>query len=444
MHDTDMPNPSSLSELTREQLHELVWSTPVAKLAEQFGVSDVAIAKRCKKLFVPRPGRGYWVKLEFGKEVDRPALPPVPRSPAEVFAEEAGKPMSATVRLPSDHEALHPRATQLLTALRDAKLGYDKHRVQLRERELPETLISKAQAQRAAAAFHALLNLVEPRGIPFKRALGSYEGGYFRKGNDRLYFKIEEELVDRPAESKRRKGYYSTWQHENKVPSGRLIFTINSARYNKDSEKLWGESDKTPLESIVVDIAKEICGRFAAFQKQRQAEAIQREKDRIESKIRWEKYQEEEAIRRQEEAKRKHADALEQIARSRQEDLLKAAEWWRHYRGVEDFLVECERRWRAFQNGMISPEQDAWLTWAREVAKGVSPFETGYPEPLRDGSFDAANVPFGGPYPEKRKFPSPPSMPEIPSPVVVQQGYGVPPQQPQTKPFPFWLMYQRR
>jgi hypothetical protein len=199
-----------------------------------------------------------------------------------------------------------------------------------------------------------------------------------------------------------------------------------------------------PLESIVAEMAKEICRHFAECQKKREAEAIQREKDRIESQIRWQKYQEEEAIRRQEEAKQKHTEALEQTARTRQEDVLRAAEWWRLYRGVEEFVSECERRWRELQNGTVSPEQVAWLSWAREVAKGVSPFETGYPDPARDGPFDPAGIPFGGPYPDKRKFPQPPSMPEIPAPVVVQQSYGSSNSHPEVKPYPFWLKYQRR
>src|SRR5687767_2075381 len=44
-----------LSKVTRQELYDLVWSTPGSKLSADFGVSDVAIAKRCGKLGVPRP-----------------------------------------------------------------------------------------------------------------------------------------------------------------------------------------------------------------------------------------------------------------------------------------------------------------------------------------------------------------------------------------------------
>lgn len=44
--------------LSREDLYELVWSKPMADLAKDFGISDVALAKRCRRLGVPVPGRG--------------------------------------------------------------------------------------------------------------------------------------------------------------------------------------------------------------------------------------------------------------------------------------------------------------------------------------------------------------------------------------------------
>jgi hypothetical protein len=47
---------------TTDRLKELVWSTPTSVLAKQLGVSDKAIDKRCKKLGVEKPPRGYWAK----------------------------------------------------------------------------------------------------------------------------------------------------------------------------------------------------------------------------------------------------------------------------------------------------------------------------------------------------------------------------------------------
>lgn len=438
-----MANETALSELTRERLHELVWSTPATKLAKEFGVSDVAIVKRCQKLAVPRPPRGYWAQLEFGKAVNKPDLPPLPATPAEVLEEQALKPIDESIALPAETESLHPLATQFLAAIKGGKLSYDKQRVHLKERELPEAEIAKAQAARAAGVIHGLLNLVEPRGIQFKRSRSKYDGGCFRKGNDDLHLKIVEELVDKPERPGRRNSYYSSWQQDNKVASGRLTFTLNPDRYGRQAEKRWSEGEKASLETIVAEMAKEICRHYADLQTKCAAEAIEREKQRIEAEIRWKKHQEEEAVRQSEEKKRKHAKALETAARERKDDLLKASEWWRLWQQTEDFISACEQRWRSEQPDGLKPEQTGWLAWARETAGTLSPFAAGYPDPAKDGAFDPGSISPGGPYPATREFSLPPTMPKIPVPKVIQQGYGAPSHQP-SQPYPFWLKYQRR
>ena len=55
--------------LTRKELYDLVWSMPVLKVAESFGLSDVGLAKICERHRVPVPPRGYWAKKESGKKV---------------------------------------------------------------------------------------------------------------------------------------------------------------------------------------------------------------------------------------------------------------------------------------------------------------------------------------------------------------------------------------
>ena len=41
--------------LSRSALHELVWTKPVRDVAKEFGISDVALAKRCRALKIPLP-----------------------------------------------------------------------------------------------------------------------------------------------------------------------------------------------------------------------------------------------------------------------------------------------------------------------------------------------------------------------------------------------------
>ena len=429
------------TELTREELYEKVWSTPGTKLAEELGISDVAITKRCKKLNVPRPSRGYWAKLAAGK---KPRKLPLPPTQDEVFMKTAVQSVGNELSLPESTESLHELAAALIAKIKKAHVDSDKRASFYGDRTLPEVKVTKAQAERAAQAVHVILQKVEPLGITFRKAQSSYGPAYFQKSHDRLYLKIEEEMIEKtPTARRSRYSGYGYGLREEKVPSGRLIFSLKTDRYGSSDEKEFTESEKQPLDKVLARVVNEIRSHYVAAQKRRKAEAIQREKDRIESEIRHKKYLEERAIQEAEEAKKNHAKALKKTAKKRQDDFLKASEWWRMYESANTFIVACEHRWKESQSGELTSEQVEWITWARNISNDLSPFALGYPEPSKDGAFNPEEVPFGGPYPEIRDFPRPPTMPKIPPPVVEQRGYGYSSTPAPTR-YPFWLRHQGR
>ena len=61
--------------LSREQLYEQVWTSPMSKLAAQYGITGTGLAKICARLNVPCPPRGYWAKKAVGKKVVQYRLP---------------------------------------------------------------------------------------------------------------------------------------------------------------------------------------------------------------------------------------------------------------------------------------------------------------------------------------------------------------------------------
>lgn len=61
---------------TRQQLYELVWADPVSTLANSLSVSNVGLAKACRRGNIPLPPRGYWAKRQSGRRVIRTPLPP--------------------------------------------------------------------------------------------------------------------------------------------------------------------------------------------------------------------------------------------------------------------------------------------------------------------------------------------------------------------------------
>src|ERR1700688_3007881 len=46
-------------------------------LAKKYGISDVGLAKVCRKLTIPLPGRGYWARKQAGQKVRQEPLPQV-------------------------------------------------------------------------------------------------------------------------------------------------------------------------------------------------------------------------------------------------------------------------------------------------------------------------------------------------------------------------------
>jgi len=65
-----------MSRYNREQIYDEIWSEPIQHVAKRYKVSDVALAKVCRKLSIPRPGRGYWAMKTAGKPLPRrPSLP---------------------------------------------------------------------------------------------------------------------------------------------------------------------------------------------------------------------------------------------------------------------------------------------------------------------------------------------------------------------------------
>lgn len=61
--------------MKRTELYKLVWSKPMTKPGAELGVSDVGLAKACRRHAIPVPPRGHWAKLQAGKPSAQVPLP---------------------------------------------------------------------------------------------------------------------------------------------------------------------------------------------------------------------------------------------------------------------------------------------------------------------------------------------------------------------------------
>lgn len=55
------------TSLSRLELYELIWQVPTHTVAARLGLSDVGLAKICRKLHIPRPWRGFWSAKAAGR-----------------------------------------------------------------------------------------------------------------------------------------------------------------------------------------------------------------------------------------------------------------------------------------------------------------------------------------------------------------------------------------
>jgi hypothetical protein len=52
-------------DIPENELREMVWQTPMTKIAEKYGVSGNAVKKRCKKFGINFPTKGYWTGKHY-------------------------------------------------------------------------------------------------------------------------------------------------------------------------------------------------------------------------------------------------------------------------------------------------------------------------------------------------------------------------------------------
>lgn len=255
------------STLTRGELYELVWSIPIVKLADEFGVSDRGLSKICERNQVPVPGRGYWAKLESGQKVTKtplrkmysPELETVyiggvqrATNPYVAFAIEATKsarleiaeadrgrkptvevvqaaPAPAVPAATTVHSSLRAFATELRGVVPDREGTVQLRWVKVHRDSIPRVV---SFLSRLASAF-------EPFEISFS---GSGSRVQFADGNAAVDFQI---TSPKKRVTQERHG----WTFHENVYVGRLAFQIfgNAEGIRKN----WIDSDAKPIEHCV-------------------------------------------------------------------------------------------------------------------------------------------------------------------------------------------------
>lgn len=369
-------------KVTREQLYDLVWSKPTIHLAKEFGISDVAIAKICKKLNVPKPAPGYWARLEAGKPCERPALPKVDGSvPEFVVIREYAMPCPPEITRkevldrvrevtdPANAISVAPPRSRLHVLVRATRDALVHGRKDEYGRLWPTTgggldvRVSKASLGRALRIMDAVLKAVESMGYAVKAAAGDSRSPEVVIDGEPLDISLWERVL-RSDNPRHDADIGSRWSERKRTysPAGLLTFVIDEF-VGDGVRRKWQDLKLKSLEQQLNEI---LAGLLIVAETKRLKRLEREESER--------RCLEEARIRKE----RERQWIEEQARRGALEE---AAESWVRSRNLRAFLEACGCAIEPDSGSMDERVDVRWLDWARRHADRI--------DPLTNGSVDA-------------------------------------------------------
>ena len=76
-------------QLTRQALFDLIWETPMSRLAPGFEIAPQALSKICDEFEISRPDNRYWTLRSMGRSVEKPSLRVESRTADQLITIEA-------------------------------------------------------------------------------------------------------------------------------------------------------------------------------------------------------------------------------------------------------------------------------------------------------------------------------------------------------------------
>ena len=381
----------------RNKLYEEVRAEAVDKVAKRYGVSGVALAKTCRKLKVPLPGRGYWAKHKVAKAPKRPPLPSMKDSP-RIYRHRVPARKPDNTEKPEEPERLCP------DVFREAKRLVD-------EEKLPENRISVPSTM---DRYHPMVEMLSPRAEKKRRAIirkwrdytrdpkesvdgllgmsvgdehfdraarimtvliealesrGYVVGAEYKeyRGNRSFVTILEQEIPVRlrepskrrePTKEEKARDSYLRYVDE---PSGYLEFELTGHTSGGRRSK-WRDTKTRRLENYLNDIIAAMIMN-AAYEIERQAAVKQRKKEDENAEAR---------------RRRERFEQLKEVTRERK--LGVGMERWELFQRkrafVEAVKVEVARRREQAED---ASETEIWIRWAEDYLARQNPMTQALP-----------------------------------------------------------------
>jgi hypothetical protein len=264
--------------LTREELYALVWELPMIRLGERFGISGTGLAKICKRLGIPYPPGGHWMKVAAGKSSPIIVLPPAaggvedrvtiapwsakqdarkPEVVAALAAASAAKPpIAVKERLAQPHAIIAKWLADHERRAKEARAERDSWRRGLMM-PTPFTDVDR----RRHRVLDALLKSLEREGISL-----SDEGRWqlsATRGGDAIEFQLRERFKQvRRVPTADEKRWHSSREFVQELqPTGALMFEIKTY-LPSGLTRTWREAEEKPLEGSLPSILQTVLAAF--------------------------------------------------------------------------------------------------------------------------------------------------------------------------------------
>jgi len=369
-----------MAKITRKELYEKVWETPIVRLAQEYGLSDGGLAKICRKHRIPKPPRGYWAKKAVGINMKRLPLPagenvtititPNPYSQNVSKRKELAasmqnlekEPIVVPDRLSSPHP-LVKQSSEILNGLQPNHVGL----VDPPKEGCLDIVVSKASLRRALRIMDTIIKALEKQGFNV----------YLSKGHTRtkikdvpISFRISEKLATRAKRPEEHdlSGRYE-FRHslfvEERAPSGELTLTIHEAEgfYIHGCRQNWKDGAKAKLEDRIQSFIDGLVN-VAAAKIEKDRERAEEERRRMERQ----RQLEEERLKRAE-LRRRYIEE-----QSRVNKLVSDAENWKKSRILREYIFEIKRLAASGELALsFEKPLSEWLSWAHDQADSLNP-----------------------------------------------------------------------
>jgi len=349
-------------KISREDLHKKVWSTPMIKLAREFGISDVGLKKVCKKLNIPTPGIGYWRKVELGKKIKAQSLPPANentirihtfyphiRENNDIAAKHKTMRKNEILKIPdssSQNNTLEPEVNRTIKSLTpDNKFN---HILTNRGEDTLAISISKEYMQRAFNIYNILIKTIREVGYPVK-ANGCT---VIEIMDEEIYIVLKEKFIRTMIPQNN--SIFPT--REDYIPSGVLFITVLND-YSSDYTRRNFKDGKTKLEEKISELVAELPVIATAIKEQKQRRAEEERK----WELRRQHYRREELLARREER--------------RKEKFHKDFDKWLLSQKVDEFIMIYEEEvFKKETDQKKRIQQRKKINWMRKYSRELNPF----------------------------------------------------------------------